>query len=840
MTLTAPQPTPSTAPPGPAVPRRRATPERVALGVLLVGTGVLYLGALGDSGWANSFYAAAAQAGSDSWSAFFFGASDAAGSITVDKPPLSIWPMALSVRLFGLSSWSILVPQALMGVGTVALLHATVRRVTGSGWAGVVAGAAMATTPVAVLMFRFDNPDALLTLLLTGSAYAVVRAVQSERALRWLVLGGAFVGLAFLTKTLQAFLVLPGLALAYALFAAVPWRRRVGHLLAAFGAMLLAGGWWVAVVELVPASMRPYVGGSQTNSFLELTFGYNGFGRLTGEETGSVGGGIGWGNPSLLRLFGSENGGQVAWLLPAALVLGIAALAWGTRAVRTLAVVLLGWLVVTALTFSLMEGIYHAYYTVVLAPATGGLVALGGWVLWQRRESLVATGLLGGTVAMTTALAFALLDRTPDWHPWLRFVVAAVGFGSALLLVGVRHLPRAVASVVAVASLLAVMAGPLAYAIETAARPHTGSIPTAGPSTGQAGRGGPGGGGGPGGQGGGGVGGLLDGSTSTSEVTATLLEDASAYTWVAAAVGANSAAGYQLATEEPVMPIGLQRQRPEPDARGVPAARGRRRDPLVHRRRWRARRWRRDARRWRGHGVGDHHVGAGELRRRHRRRRDALRPLVVIGVERLGGLHQGRQRAGEQPEQLLTADTGGVGDPGEHEVLGHRRPAVHEQPVDRGVGDDLALCVGGEDPVGERGPALLVDATQRRVAAGRGPHQGAVALLVVDDVVEVGGHRGEQPGERVAVRRRRRLGDQVVGRAPDDGLVEGVLVAEVVVQQAARDAGLLGEHVDRQLVEGAGGQQRQPEVEELLAPLLGAEANAGATGHVPSVLTHVQ
>ena len=349
-----------------------------------------------------------------------------------------------------------------MGVGTVALLHATVRRVTGSGWAGIVAGAATATTPVAVLMFRFDNPDALLTLLLTGSAYALIRALQVARArCAGSCSAAPSSGWPSSPRPCQAFLVLPGLALAYALCAAVPWRRRIGHLLAAFGAMLVAGGWWVAVVEVVPASMRPYVGGSQTDSFLELTSATTASAASPATRPASVGGGAGWGNPGLLRLFGSENGGQVAWLLPVALVLGIAALVWGRRTVRGLAVVLLGWLVVTALTFSLMEGMYHAYYTVVLAPAIGGLVALGSWVLWWRRRSLVATGLLGGTVAMTTALAFALLDRAPDWQPWLRFVLAAVGFGAALLVVGVRHLPRAVASGVAVASLLAVLAGPL-------------------------------------------------------------------------------------------------------------------------------------------------------------------------------------------------------------------------------------------------------------------------------------------------------------------------------------------------------------------------------------------
>ena len=199
----------------------RARWERPALVALLVGTGVLYLWGLGASGWANSFYSAAAQAGSESWKAFFFGSSDAANSITVDKTPLSLWPMALSVRLFGLSSWSLLVPQALEGVAAVGLLYATVRRTTGSTAAGLLAGVVLATTPVAVLMFRFDNPDALLTLLLVGSAYATLRAVESRAGTRsagwrW---RAPWSGSAFLTKMLQAFLVVPALGLVYLLFA---------------------------------------------------------------------------------------------------------------------------------------------------------------------------------------------------------------------------------------------------------------------------------------------------------------------------------------------------------------------------------------------------------------------------------------------------------------------------------------------------------------------------------------------------------------------------------------------------------------------------------------------
>ena len=204
--------------------------------------------------------------------------------------------MALSVRIFGLSSWSLLVPQALEGVAAVGLLYATVRRTTGSTAAGLLAGVVLATTPVAVLMFRFDNPDALLTLLLVGSAYAALRAVEStadRHPVRWLALAGALVGLGVPHQDAAGVPGVPALGLVYLLFAHTSLLKRLGHLLVGLGAMVASAGWWVAIVSLWPASSRPYIGGSQDNSILELTLGYNGFGRLTGNEVGSVGGGGG-------------------------------------------------------------------------------------------------------------------------------------------------------------------------------------------------------------------------------------------------------------------------------------------------------------------------------------------------------------------------------------------------------------------------------------------------------------------------------------------------------------------------------------------------------------------
>ena len=297
----------------------------------------LYLWGLGASGWANSFYSAAVQAGTKSWKAFFFGSSDAANFITVDKPPAALWVMELSARMFGVNAWSILVPQALEGVAAVGLLYASVRRWFGAG-AGLLAGAVLALTPVAALMFRFNNPDALLVLLLTAAAYAVVRALEGGRT-RWLVLAGSLIGFGFLAKMLQTVLVVPGFGLAYLIAGPVTLRRRILQLLAAGGAMIASAMWWVVAVMAVPASARPYIGGSQNNSLWNLMFGYNGFGRLTGNETGSIGGaattGSRWGATGLLRMFNTAFGAQSSWLIPAAVVLLAGGLLFTLRACRT-------------------------------------------------------------------------------------------------------------------------------------------------------------------------------------------------------------------------------------------------------------------------------------------------------------------------------------------------------------------------------------------------------------------------------------------------------------------------------------------------------------------------
>jgi len=634
---------PSTGSPRPGPGRRlvRGRPEdpawvRPALLALLVGTAVLYLWDLGASGWGNSFYSAAVQAGTKSWKAFFFGSFDSSNFITVDKPPAALWVMELSARIFGLNSWSVLVPQALEGVASVGLLYLCVRRFFPPA-AGLLAGAVMATTPVATLMFRFNNPDALLTLLLTGAAYATIRAVEAGRT-RWLVLAGSLVGFGFITKMLQAFILLPVLALVYLLAGPPKLGRRIVQLVWCGVAVAVSAGWWVAAVVLTPAADRPYVGGSTDNNILNLIFGYNGIGRLSGSETGSVGGGgtagSMWGPTGWDRLFLRSFGGQVSWLIPGALI-GLLAALWMTRrsprtdGIRAGFLLFGGWLVVTGLVLSYAQGIIHPYYTIVLAPAIGALVGMGGTYLWTHRVELFPRIALCLAIGATAAWAFVLLGWSQQWYPALRWAILIAG---GLAILGIALSPRArgvLAAGIAGLGIAAVVAGPAAYAADTASTPHSGSIPSAGPAVqggtgpggfgGAGGRGGfgglpggatrgafpggatgtggfagggfPGGGTGTGGfpgggtpptgtgtgagtgtftpptglggfgqrgaaGAGGGAGGLLDASTPGKQLVKLLESGASRFSWVAATTGANSAAGYQLATDDPVMAIG--------------------------------------------------------------------------------------------------------------------------------------------------------------------------------------------------------------------------------------------------------------------------------------------
>lgn len=535
-----------------------------ALAALLAATALLYLWGLGSSGWANTYYAAAAQAGTQDWKAWLFGSLDAGNAITVDKPPAALWVMALSGRVLGFSPFAMLLPQALMGVASVGVLFATVRRVSGPG-AGLIAGAALAVTPVAALMFRYNNPDALLVLLLVVAAYLMVRTIETGGT-RWVLLVGVVLGFAFLTKLLQAFLVMPGLALAFLIAAPIGLRHRIWRLLAGLLAMVVTAGSFLAMVSLWPADSRPYIGGSTDNSLLQLALGYNGIQRVMGGE-GTPGGGRGGpppgggggpggganlffgGDPGISRLFGASMGTEASWLLPAALIALVAGLWFTRRAARTNAVrasLLLwgGWVLVSGLVFSFMDGIIHPYYTVALAPGIAALVGIAVAELWRGRRNMAPRLILAMMSAVTGAWAFVLLYRTPDWQPWLWWVVLIGSIVVAVVIaVGLPRLGRATAAVAAAAVLFA-GAAPAAYAVETVLHAHDGPMAMSGPvrsDAGPSGFGGPGGG---------------PGVSVADNADLQKLVKSVGNRWAAAGIGSMTAGELELQTGASVMAIG--------------------------------------------------------------------------------------------------------------------------------------------------------------------------------------------------------------------------------------------------------------------------------------------
>ncbi|GAA1415459.1 glycosyltransferase family 39 protein [Kitasatospora putterlickiae] len=515
---------------------------RPALWALLLVTAVLYLWGLGASGNANSFYAASTWAGTRSWKALFFASLDPGNAITVDKPPASLWVMALSGRIFGFSSWSMLVPQALEGVLSVALLHSAVRRWSGPV-AGLLAGFVLAVTPVAALMFRFNNPDAMLVLLMMLACWATVRSVEAGQA-RWVVLAGAAVGLAFLTKMLQGYVIVPVLVLVHLWAAPVSLAKRLRNMLWGALSVAVSTGWFVLVAALWPASSRPFIGGSRNNSEWQLALGYNGLGRIFGGDGNLPGGGPGGGMPGgdagITRMFNPGFGGEVAWLLPSALValVALVVLTWRaprTDRVRAAALLWGGWLVINGVIFSFMSGIIHPYYAVALAPPIGALVGVGACEMWRRRDVPWARVVLSLMTAAAGASAFLLLGRDSSWLPWLRWTLLVAAVVGAVALVAAARARRAVTVTAVVASLVGGLGGSAAWAVATASQPHGGPIPVSGPD----GAGEPGG----------------PGRSTAGPALVRLLKETN-NRWAAATVGAGQAASLQLASHKAVMAMG--------------------------------------------------------------------------------------------------------------------------------------------------------------------------------------------------------------------------------------------------------------------------------------------
>lgn len=546
----------------------RWTRDRVGLGVLLILTAITYVWNITVNGMGNQFYAGAAWAGSKNWEALLFGSVDPNNFITVDKPPVSQWVMGLSGQIFGFSSAGMLLPEALMAVASVALLYGAARRVAGRN-TGLLAGALFALTPVVALMFRYNNPDAVMVLLMMAGAYCTVRAFERAGA-KWLALAGVAVGFAFLAKMLEGLMVAPAIALAYVIVAPTTVRRRLAHLAGAMLACLISAGWFVVLTLLWPASSRPYLAGSTDNNFMNLVMGYNGLARILGRDHGggfnfgpSIGSGLGstvhtsaahhggfslfgGADPGITRLFSGEFGFEIGWLLPAALIALVVVFVTRRRAPRTDLVrggaILVGaWLLIDGLVLSYMKGMAHPYYCLSVAPALAGVLAIGGSEMWRARHALVGRIALAATILVTGVWGWWLLERNSDWLPALRWAILALTITAAVALLLTVHSPnrRRLAAASLALAIVAAGAGSAAYAFATIGQSHEGGGARVGPP--MADSNGPGHG-------------RWDDDSNNAQLDALL--KATDTQWSAAINGSSAAAGLELSTDTAVMAIG--------------------------------------------------------------------------------------------------------------------------------------------------------------------------------------------------------------------------------------------------------------------------------------------
>jgi len=588
--------------------------QRLALGLVLAVAAVLDFWQLNQVGYGNTYYAAAVRSMLQNWHAFFFNSFDAQGFVTIDKPPVGFWLQVASAKLFGYSGLSLMLPQAIAGVLSVALLYHLVARTFGAV-AGLLAALALAVMPVSVAANRNNIIDSLLALTVLVGAWAVIRATETGR-LRWLVLTGVLVGLGFNIKMLEAFLVVPAFGLLYLLAAPLRWTTRIWHLVVALVVLMAVSLSWSLAVDATPASQRPYVGSSGTNSEINLAFGYNGLERLTGRLFGGGGNRSQSGQPTAdtadtagtgasqqdqqaqqatlrgftqgeggaagpLRLFNSALGGQVSWLIPLA-ILGLIAAAWRTRIrfpldKRQQALVLWGVWLATQYAFFSVAGFFHSYYMVMMAPSIAALVGIGIVALWQDYRARGWRGwALPVALLVTAATQAYLLSSYPDWSAWLTPLVVGLGLVAAVALIlarlGVRLGTRA-ALVAAALGVLALLAAPTAWAAETVMNGNDGGTPTAGPRP-QGGQGGfpgvaaqarggrrsggvaQGRGGGFSSQGRGGGFGGFDGGTTNAALIRYLENHQGTETYLVATLNSMSGAPIIIQTGKPAMALG--------------------------------------------------------------------------------------------------------------------------------------------------------------------------------------------------------------------------------------------------------------------------------------------
>lgn len=462
--------------------------ERPTLLSLLALNAVLYGWNLGTNGFANNYYSAAVQSGMMDPKAFFFGSSDWGNSITVDKPPLSLWVMGLSVWLFGFSPTAILLPQVVMGVGTTLLIYLILRRRV-SAVASLFGAAVFFTTPIITLMSRYNNPDPLMLLLMVSAFWCVMRSIESGQG-RFFVIAGVLLGLAFMTKQLQGLLNVPALGLAFLLLSPQIWPKRLATAAAGTGALIVTGGLWMTIVDQIPADVRPYVGGSPSNSVLELTFAYNGVERISGGETtprvmqapseySSVASDAG-----LFRLLNVNYNQEATWFLfVGILAVFMLAFRWKdfyrTPVLSALSLAAVVWMCTAFALLSFMGNQIHTYYTAALAPPLAIVLSVTLDNLIVNRKS-VRLRIVGATLALVGLLTtWLIMSGTSGWPEWLPSAVLGVGITATAALViepPARKIESAAAGLLAVSLLF----GPTATSIHNVTLGFSGSNPLSG------------------------------------------------------------------------------------------------------------------------------------------------------------------------------------------------------------------------------------------------------------------------------------------------------------------------------------------------------------------------
>jgi 4-amino-4-deoxy-L-arabinose transferase-like glycosyltransferase len=492
--------------------------------------------------YANSYYTAAVTSMLQSLHNFFFASFDPAGFVTVDKPPVAFWVQTIFAKIFGVHGWSVILPQALAGVGSVFLIYALVKPTFGRT-AARFASLIFACTPIAVAVSRTNNIDSLLVFTLLLATWMLFRGIRNQK-LPWVLGAFAMIGIGFNMKMLQAYMVLPAFYLFYLLAYKKEWRRKLGVLAVSTILMVAISASWAVVVDSIPKDNRPYIGSSQTNSVLELAFGYNGISRLTGMNKGGQGpvgmsnrpfvnqdgdrmrnqqmnpwgmippegiapngnnvhsplsgfrgggpqgqggGAFGTGQPGPLRLFQKELSGQISWLLPfvAFSCVGLLAGIRRRKALTSKQLETLFWLawLLPGMVFFSVAGFFHHYYMIMLAPSIAALAGAGWVELWNRyrnRKSWTMWLLPAGILISTGFELYILNPYQNQIGIGWSIGIGAAGIGIALVLCLAARKEK-LTFVPAMAGMLVLLVAPLFWATTPLLYGDNEVMPQAGP-----------------------------------------------------------------------------------------------------------------------------------------------------------------------------------------------------------------------------------------------------------------------------------------------------------------------------------------------------------------------